>query len=67
MKASDHAFVTFRKWFSLDLDAMMLRVTEHVQAGYYSLIAVNASKHSLVVICGSDLAIVDFPDGAFVG
>ena len=64
---SDRAFTNFRKWFQQDVDAMMTRVAGHVQTGLYSLVAVNASKHSFVVICISDLALEDFPDDAFEG
>lgn len=67
MDASDGAFITFRKWFQDDLDTMVARVNGHVQQGLYSLIAITASKHSVVVICASKLALEDFPDGAFKG
>ncbi|KAK3048343.1 hypothetical protein LTR09_010336 [Extremus antarcticus] len=64
---SADAFTTFRKWFQDDLDTMVARVNGHVQQGLYSQIAINASKHSIVVICASKLALKDFPDGAFEG
>jgi hypothetical protein len=62
-----NAFVTFRKWITEDVDALVQRVAGHVQQGLYSLISMQVSKHSLVVICVCSKAIEDFPEGAFRG
>lgn len=64
---TDAAFVTFRKWFSDDADAMLARVASHVQQKLYSVISLQLSKHSCVVVCASEKALEEFPEDAFVG
>ena len=64
---NDKAFVTFRKWFGDDADAMLKRVASHVEQNLYSIISLQLSKHSCVVVCSSEKALEDFPDGALSG
>ena len=61
---ADAGFITFRKWFGDDADAMVKRVASHVEQGLYSLISLQISKHSCVVICATDKKLGDFPDGS---
>ncbi len=60
-------FITFRKWFTMDVNEMLVKVAGHVEMGLYQIISVNASKHSLVVVCVSDKKIEEFPEGALIG
>ena len=64
---NNKAFVTFRKWFSDDADAMLKRVASHVEQRLYSIISLQLSKHSCVVICVSDKMLDDFPGDSLVG
>jgi hypothetical protein len=64
---ADAGFITFRKWFSDDLDAMFLRVAKHVELGMYKLVSMSASEHSFVVVCVSDKKIEEFPRGSWEG
>ena len=61
---ADAGFITFRKAFKDDLDAMLMRFANHVELGMYNLISVNASKYSFVVVCISNKQIKDFPKGS---
>ena len=64
---ADAGFVTFRKWFEDDADAMLARVASHVEKGLYSIISLQLSKHSCVVICASEKEVEDFPEDALLG
>jgi hypothetical protein len=61
------AFVTTRKWINDDVDAIVLRVARHLQMGLYTLVSLQVSKHSLVVMCNSRKALEELPDDAFHG
>ena len=67
MYAESTGFTTFRKWFRLDVNEMLMRVAKHVEMGVYQIISVNASTHSLVVVCISDKTIHEFPEGPLIG
>ncbi|PVH79278.1 hypothetical protein DL98DRAFT_655527 [Cadophora sp. DSE1049] len=45
-------FIGMRKQFECDINAMILRVAKHVSDGLYEVISMNASAHSLTVVCG---------------
>lgn len=62
-----NAFVTLRKWINDDIDAIVLRVARHAQMGRYTLVSLQVSKHSLVVVCNSGKALEGFPEDAFRG
>ena len=61
----EKGFVTMRKWFNDDADAMLARVASHVAQGFYSIISLQLSKHSCVIVCTSELD--NFPGDALVG
>ena len=46
-------FTAIRKWFAMSVDELYLKVGEHVRQGLYSIISINASKHSFMVICAT--------------
>lgn len=56
-----------RKWFALGVNAMLVRVAEHVQMGLCSIISISASKHSFVVVCACHKDREEFPEDAFWG
>ena len=58
---------TIRKWFRDDADAMLQRVASHVQQKLYSIISIQLSKHSCVVVCASDVMAEDWPEGSLIG
>lgn len=64
---ADAGFITFRKWFQDDADAMLKRVASHVEQGLYSVISLQLSKHSCVVICATDKNVEDWPEDSLFG
>ena len=62
-----NAFTTLRKWMNDDVDGIVARIARHVQSGFYRLVALQVSKHSLVVICMCDKPFEEFPAGALDG
>lgn len=62
---NENAFQTFRHWSQDSIDQLLIRVAGHLQAGHYSVISLNASKHSLVVICASVLTNAELVDIVF--
>lgn len=60
-------FSTIRKWFRLDINQLYLKVGDHVRQGLYEIIAINASKHSFVVICATSKKRDEFPDDWTIG
>lgn len=67
MNAEPTSFITFRKWFVLDINEMLIKVAGHVEMGLYQIISVNATKHSLVVVCVSNKKLEEFPEGSLAG
>ena len=61
---ADSTFTTFR-WIpgDVDIDTMIVRVARHVKQGIYSIISLNASKHSLTVVCVCEKNWEDLPRG----
>ncbi|KAK5991542.1 hypothetical protein PT974_09826 [Cladobotryum mycophilum] len=61
---ADSTFKTFR-WTpgSVDIDTMIIKVARHVEQGLYSIISLNASKHSLTVFCVCEKNWEDLPEG----
>lgn len=47
------SLTTFRKWFSCDVNELYLKVGDHVRQGLYTIISINASKHSFMIICAT--------------
>jgi hypothetical protein len=64
---ADSDFRTLRKWFECDADEMLLKIAGHVRDGLYSLISLNASKHSFVVVCACSKNLEGLPEGWFEG
>lgn len=62
---SQSDFLGLRRCFYCDIDALLLKVAGHVQQGLYSIISLNATKHSLVVVCGCTKMREDMPDDMF--
>jgi hypothetical protein len=62
-----NTFTTLRKWIHEDVDAIIMRIAGHVQNGLYRLVAVQVSKHSLVVVCMYDKPLEEFPADALDG
>lgn len=47
-------FITFRKQYDCDINAMISMVARHVEQGLYFIISMNATPHMLTVICGCE-------------
>ncbi|KAG4444145.1 hypothetical protein IFR05_000374 [Cadophora sp. M221] len=58
-------FIGIRKQFECDINAMILMVAKHVSDGLYEVISMNASAHSLTVICGCTKMRADLPPDMF--
>jgi hypothetical protein len=61
------SFTTLRKWIDDDVDAVVMRIAGHVQNGLYRLVALQVSRHSLVVVCLCDKSLEEFPADALDG
>jgi hypothetical protein len=61
------SFTTLRKWIDDDVDAVVVRIARHVQNGLYRLVALQVSRHSLVVVCLCDKSLEEFPADALDG
>lgn len=58
-------FVGMRKQYDCDINAMILLVARHVSQGLYQVISMNATPHSLTVICGCERMRADMPQDMF--
>lgn len=54
-------FIAFRKQYHCDINAMILKVAEHVRKGVYNIISMNGTPHLLTVICACGRFQGDFP------
>jgi hypothetical protein len=64
---NSNSFTTIRKFTNCDVDVVVLWVAGHVQKGWYRLVSLRVSKHSLVVIYSCDKAFENFPTDALDG
>lgn len=48
--------------YDCDINALLLKVAKHVEAGLYFIISMNASPHFLTVVCGCQKMEKDFPE-----
>ena len=62
---SPKSFITMRRWSNEDMGAIVSRVARHVQMGYYTLISLQLSKHSLVVVCSCTKPLEEWMPVAF--
>jgi hypothetical protein len=53
--SSDTAFTSLRASLSLPVDKVFVAVAEHVRDGHYSIVSINVSAYSFVIICNSEL------------
>ncbi|KAK0099262.1 hypothetical protein ONS95_006368 [Cadophora gregata] len=58
-------FIGIRKQFECDINDMILLVAKHVADGLYEVISMNASAHSLTVVCGCTKMRRDLPPDMF--
>jgi hypothetical protein len=64
---ADSNFRIMRKWHNeCDLDTVLLFITDHVRQGLYSIVAITATKHMVVVTCACEKNWQELPDGWFV-
>ena len=54
-------FIAFRKQYNCDINAMILKVAEHIRKGVYTVISINGTPHMLTVICACERFQADFP------
>ena len=47
-------WTTSRKWHPGPIDRLLLQITEHVKEGLYSIVGLNASKYSCIVVVDSN-------------
>lgn len=50
--ASD--WTTFRKQYDSDINQLIQMVGQHLAQGLYSIVSLNATKHSLTVVCACE-------------
>lgn len=48
-------FKSLRASIPLPVDKLFVAVAEHVRDGHYSIVSINASTYSFVIICNSEL------------
>lgn len=58
-------FIAFRTQYQSDINAMILKVAEHVRQGFYTVISINATPHMLTVICACEKMQSEFPADFF--
>ncbi|KAK4579975.1 hypothetical protein LTR86_000177 [Recurvomyces mirabilis] len=59
----DSDWYGIRKQYNTDINAMIMKVTEHMKKGVYTVISMNATTHMLVVIVACEKKQADFPEG----
>mgnify|MGYP005992427947 CR=1 len=59
----DTTFRLFRKWQYCDLDSLLVLIMSHVQKGFYTIEALNATKHTVVVTVVCLKNFEELPDG----
>jgi hypothetical protein len=58
-------FIGMRKQYDCDINAMILLVAKHVSQGVYYVISMNATPHSLTVVCACEKMRSDMPPDTF--
>lgn len=61
----DSNFRVFRKWQYCDLDTLLSFIMSHVQREFYSILALNATKHTVVVTVACLKDLEELPEGWF--
>jgi hypothetical protein len=58
-------FGIMRRQYDSDINFLLQLVASHVSQGLYTIISLNATKHSLVVVCGCQKMEADMPPDMF--